>query len=417
MGDVMRQYWMPFARSAELPTPDCAPLRVRLLGEDLIAFRVTSGSVGLVANHCPHRGASLFYGRNEDEGLRCVYHGWKFDVTGACVDMPSEPPECNFKDKVKAVAYPCQERGGVVWTYMGPREPPPPLPDVEGNLDRESNVSTMIRDCNYLQGLEGDIDTAHFAFLHTGHMTDDDLDAANPLRYYVKHRAARYDVIDTDAGICFGATRPSDDGETCHWAIGNFLLPFYTQLPGGPLGDKKETRAWVPMDDEHTMIFTMFVPLRSSVVNASSLRITAPRGRGFGSGEMVPDTTGWYGRSRPKADGSNDYLLDRAAAKRGEGYAGFPGLVAEDQAMSESMGPITDRSREHLGPSDTMIIRTRMRLLRAVRAFQDRGETPIGVETPALYRQHSGSVILPRSADWVEATRHRRLGLVEESKV
>ena len=145
MGEVMRQYWIPFARSAELPAPDCAAVRIRLLGEDLIAFRVTTGQVGLVANRCPHRGASLFYGRNEQEGLRCVYHGWKFDVTGACVDMPSEPPESTFKDRVRAVAYPCHERGGVLWTYMGPRRTPPPLPDVVGNLDSESSVATVIR--------------------------------------------------------------------------------------------------------------------------------------------------------------------------------------------------------------------------------------------------------------------------------
>jgi len=417
MGEVMRQYWIPFARSAELPAPDCAAVRIRLLGEDLIAFRVTTGQVGLVANRCPHRGASLFYGRNEQEGLRCVYHGWKFDVTGACVDMPSEPPESTFKDRVRAVAYPCHERGGVLWTYMGPRRTPPPLPDVVGNLDSESSVATVIRDCNYLQALEGDLDIAHFALLHTGHMTEDDLDGENPLRYQIRQRAARYAVVDTDVGICFGAYRPAIDGETRHWAIGNFLLPFYTQLPGGPLGAKRETRAWVPMDDAHTMTFTMFAPMLASRLSPTSLRLTKPRGRGFGTDEFAPDTTDWYGRSRPKADSSNDYLLDRAAVQRGESYAGLPGLVAEDQAMSESMGPIADRSREHLGPSDIMIIRTRMRLIRAVQAFRDRRETPVGVDDPARYRQHSGSIILPRSADWAEATRDLRMAPVEESKV
>jgi phthalate 4,5-dioxygenase len=413
MGDVMRQHWIPFARSAELPAPDCAPVRIRLLGEDLIAFRVTSGRVGLMGNHCPHRGASLFYGRNEQGGLRCVYHGWKFDVTGTCVDMPSEPPECTFKDKVRATAYPCQERGGVLWTYMGPRHTPPPLPEIEANLDPESNVGTVIRDCNYLQALEGDLDIAHFALLHTGHMTEEDVDAENPLRYQIRQRAARYAVVDTDAGICFAANRPTDDGETCHWSIGNFLLPFYTQLPGGPLGAKRETRAWVPLDDEHTMTFTMFAPLLGERLSAGSLRITIPRGRGFGFDEFVADTTDWYGRSRTKAVASNDYLLDRGAVQRGESYAGLPGLVAEDQAMSESMGPISDRSREHLGPSDIMIIRARMRLLRAVQAFRDRRETPSGVDTPALYRQCSGSIMLPRSADWAEATHDLRMATVQ----
>ncbi|MGH2519771.1 MAG: Rieske 2Fe-2S domain-containing protein, partial [Chloroflexota bacterium] len=142
MGEVMRQYWLPGALSTELPAPDCDPLRLRLLGENLIAFRVTSGKVGVVQNSCPHRGASLFFGRNEENGLRCVYHGWKFDVTGACVDMPNEPAESNFKSKVKAVAYTAAERGGVIWIYMGPRQDnPPSLPDLEANMLPEGQCS------------------------------------------------------------------------------------------------------------------------------------------------------------------------------------------------------------------------------------------------------------------------------------
>src|SRR5438477_7991473 len=130
MGALIREYWIPALISEELPTPDCPPMRVRLLGENLIAFRSTSGAPGIFAHACPHRGASLFFGRNEEDGLRCVYHGWKFDVTGQCVDMPSEPAESNFKGKIKAVAYPCRERGGVVWCYMGSRSTPPELPDL-----------------------------------------------------------------------------------------------------------------------------------------------------------------------------------------------------------------------------------------------------------------------------------------------
>src|SRR5215210_1389733 len=173
MGDLMRQYWMPAIRSDELPSPDCPPLRVMLLGEQLIGFRTTSGAVGLIQNACPHRGASLFFGRNEEEGLRCVYHGWKFDAGGACVDMPSEPAESNFKNKVRARAYPCKERCGVVWTYMGQRQTPPPLPDLEPNMLEEGRwaVGNLQRDCNWMQALEGDIDTVHVPFLHGGHRT------------------------------------------------------------------------------------------------------------------------------------------------------------------------------------------------------------------------------------------------------
>src|SRR4051794_27113295 len=172
MGNYLRQYWIPALMPNELPAPDSPPVRVRLLGENLIGFRVTSGAVGLVQNSCPHRGASMFFGRNEEEGLRCVYHGWKFDVAGACVDMPSEPAESNFKNKVRTVAYPCVERNGLIWTYMGPRsrDDLPPLPDIEHNMiDAGKNrVTALHRPCNWMQGWEGEMDTVHAAFLHYG---------------------------------------------------------------------------------------------------------------------------------------------------------------------------------------------------------------------------------------------------------
>src|ERR671935_148152 len=154
MGNFMREYWVPAMLSSELPAPDSDPVRVLLLGEKLIAFRDSNGSVGLVANNCPHRGASLYFGRNEECGLRCVYHGWKFDTKGVCVDMPNEPAESNFREKVRAVAYPCQERGGGIWTYMGPRQEPPPLPDLEPNMlpDGQWGVNAIQRECSWLQG-------------------------------------------------------------------------------------------------------------------------------------------------------------------------------------------------------------------------------------------------------------------------
>ncbi len=173
MGNLFRQYWLPAALSSELPSPDADPLRLRLLGEDLIAFRDSNGAVGLIQNNCPHRGASLFFGRNEEAGLRCVYHGWKFDVDGHCIDMPNEPTESDFRTRVKATAYPTRERGGIVWAYLGPRPTTPPeLPDLEANNlpDGEFMVSAIQREANFLQGLEGDIDTSHFSFLHFGHL-------------------------------------------------------------------------------------------------------------------------------------------------------------------------------------------------------------------------------------------------------
>src|SRR5678816_529030 len=261
MGDLIRQYWIPVLLTSELPEPDCPPVRVRLLGENLIAFRVTSGKVGLIQNHCPHRGASLFYGRNEEEGLRCVYHGWKFDCAGACVDMPSEPAESTFKEKVRARAYPCVERNDVVWAYMGSRTAPPPLPDLEPNMlaRGEYVVQKVLRECNWFQGLEGDIDTGHLSFLHLGAVKPEDTKPGSFDYYNVADRAPRYDVVDTTFGTSYGAYRPAE-ADTYYWRIAHFLFPFYTMIPTGILGMQVLVRAWVPVDDEHVMFWSMGVP-------------------------------------------------------------------------------------------------------------------------------------------------------------
>jgi len=248
MGELMRQYWMPAALSSELPERDGAPLRVRLLGEDLIAFRTTSGTVGLVRNSCPHRGASLFYGRNEAEGLRCVYHGWKFDVSGRCVDMPNEPEESNFKQKVRAVAYPCVERAGLIWAYLGPRETPPPLPELEPTLLADASIQIYQRECNWMQALEGDIDTCHTVFLHLGSVSADEAPAGSWAHYSLADRAPRYEVSDMDFGVMYGAYRPAE-ADTNYWRIANFLFPFYAMVPTGVLGLEIRVRAWVPMDE------------------------------------------------------------------------------------------------------------------------------------------------------------------------
>jgi phenylpropionate dioxygenase-like ring-hydroxylating dioxygenase large terminal subunit len=410
MGDLMRQFWMPAVRSDELPSPDCPPLRVKLLGEELIAFRATSGKVGLIQNACPHRGASLFFGRNEEEGLRCVYHGWKFDTAGACVDMPSEPAESNFKNKVRARAYPVEERNGVLWAYMGPREVPPPLPDLEANMVEGAVVNTVLRDCNWMQALEGDIDTVHFIFLHYGHLKLQDTYEGGFFNYQVKSPAAGYAVNNTDFGTCYGAYRPAEP-DTNYWRIANFIFPFYTQVPPGTLAVKRQFRAWVPMDDDHTMFWGVSAPMDAAVENdPESQKRPFKRVQ-----EMLPDTTGWYGRSRPKAQRHNDYLLDREFQNSGESYTGLPSVFLEDQAITESMGTIYERDREHLGTSDTMIIYTRRALLRAARALRETGETPLGVDQPELFAQRSGGVVLPRSANWFEATAELRKAFVHHT--
>src|SRR5260370_4587107 len=198
MGKLMREYWVPAMLSSELPQADCDPLRVMLLGEQLIGYRDSNGKVGLVANNCPHRGASLFFGRNEEAGLRCVYHGWKFDVGGNCIDMPNEPAESDFRTKVKAVTYPCQQRGGIVQTYMGPRHYPPPLPDHEGNM--QPNADQFVRatqlQSNWLQILEADIDTSHVGFLHYGGPTAEDQIPRTLSEYHLRAQTPALRVID-----------------------------------------------------------------------------------------------------------------------------------------------------------------------------------------------------------------------------
>src|ERR1700737_3966190 len=229
MGNLMREYWVPVMLSSELPQGDGDPVRVKLLGEQLIGFRDSNGKVGLLGNICPHRGASLSFGRNEEAGLRCVYHGWKFDTAGNCVDMPNEPAESDFKTKVKALAYPTRERGGIVWVYMGTRtaENLPPLPDLEGNMlpDHQTGIGIFQRECNWMQALEGDIDTAHVGFLHQGAISADSVPEGSWAKSALSDRAPRFKVLDIDGGVTYGTYRAADPGNT-YWRGGPFLCPF-----------------------------------------------------------------------------------------------------------------------------------------------------------------------------------------------
>jgi phthalate 4,5-dioxygenase len=405
MGDLMRQYWIPALRSDELPSPDCPPLRIKLLGEELIAFRTTSGAIGVIQNACPHRGASMFFGRNEEEGLRCVYHGWKFDVTGACVDMPSEPAESNFKTKVRTKAYPVIEKNGIVWAYMGARETPPPLPDFECNLVGEGVVRSMLimRECNYMQALEGDIDTSHLAFLHLGANKWEEQEPGSFEYYALRDRAPRYDVIDAPFGTSYGAYRPAEE-DTYYWRVAHFLFPFYTMIPSGKLGEQILVRAWVPLDDENTMYWGMMIRFE-----ADSPRVLRdqPRPAQRDNG-LVPNTTASLGRFRLRQNAANDYEIDREKQAKGINFTGLDNVPLEDQAITESMGTIYRRNQEHLGTSDVMIIRTRRRLINAAKAFAENGTIPPGVDNPEWYRVRSGGIILPRSADWIEATQALR---------
>ena len=431
MGDLMRQYWVPALMPNELAVPDCPPLRVRLLGENLIAFRTTSGDVGLIQNSCPHRGASMFFGRNEEEGLRCVYHGWKFGVTGACVDMPSEPAESNFRSKVRTRAYPCVERNGIIWTYMGPRAVPPPLPELPPNLVEEHNTTIKeMRECNYMQALEGDIDTVHAGFLHGGHViAERDTHPATIGYYAAKTRAARFVTRPNEIGFTFAAVRPAES-TTEYWRTGHFLLPYFTMNGPGLMPLKNRAQLWVPVDDEHTMVWVVepadHLEKHRNGTGIGGLKEggTSPgprpsnplfQGRGGQWTILEPNSSDWLGRFRPAQNEHNDYLIERDLQRHLEmdptkpptgTYSGIPGGAdIQDAAVQESMGGVYDRTMEHLGTTDAMIIQTRRRLIAAAKALREHGTVPPGVDEPTLYRLRSGGALLPKGVNGLEILR------------
>jgi phthalate 4,5-dioxygenase len=403
MGEVLRCFWQPFALASELAGPDCDPLRVRLLGEDLVAFRDTSGTPGLLAANCPHRGASLFFGRNEHSGLRCVYHGWKFDTHGTCVDMPNEPAESDFKHKVQAVAYPVQERGGVLWAYLGSELDMPRPPELEWTHVPRTHryVSKRVQSCNYLQNVEGEVDSSHVSFLHSKGTAADSA-GIQDLRssrtdYMTRDRAPRFFVLPTEYGMMIGARRDAEE-DSYYWRITQFLMPTYTMIPV-PVGAPLSFTAATPIDDESMMGFT----------------VTWHPDRPLADDE-VSQIESWLGvhaevdpRSfKPLRNRDNDYLIDRALQRSGRSYTGIRGIREEDMAVQESMGPVCNRTIEHLGSSDLAVIAMRRRLLDALRARSERGETPYEARNPDAYRVRSAAVVLPRQVAWDEGTREAR---------
>jgi phenylpropionate dioxygenase-like ring-hydroxylating dioxygenase large terminal subunit len=408
MGELLRRYWLPLVESEELGPPDGPPRRVRLLGENLVAFRDSGGQVGLLDQRCPHRGASLFFGRNEEGGLRCVYHGWKFDSEGRCLETPTEPSE-TFARGVRARAYRCVERNGVVWAYLGPAAAEaPPLPDLGWAVAAPENRSTLtyLRACNWLQALEGDVDTAHLGWLHA--RMDETGRRRLPARADDPHRdkvaqdlSPVLSVVDHSAGVTIAARRNDDDGRH-YWRISQFLMPIFTSVPA--TGRLRRAKAWVPLDDEHTLVW------ERNWDPSEALSVEQRRGRAGrvpGSG-MHDDGDEPLSRGRFVASRDNDYRIDRERQRT----ASFSGLEesapVQDAAVQESMGPIVDRSREHLGASDEAIIRVRRRLLEAARALRDGGVEPPGIRSPESYRLRGCQLVLPPGADWQEASREEQ---------
>ena len=397
MGELMRQYWIPAAKSSEVPAQG-HPLRLMLLGEKLIAFRDAEGRVGVMDHRCPHRCASLFFGRNEDGGIRCVYHGWQFDTDGNCVDMPNLPPDQDFKQKVKAKAYRVTERAGLIWVYMGARAEAPPMPEIEATLVDEAELQPMFaqRECNWLQALEGDIDTSHFGFLHVGSVRPEQVGDDNLLRYQVGNRAPAYHVADTDWGTMYSAYRAAEDGNT-YWRFAHFGFPFWTWVPQGEITDRVQARAWVPMDDTHTMFISLTWTKMSRM---PPLKDGKPIPGAKPAIDYLRPSTDWFGRWRPAANAANDYMIDRDAQRNDVIYTGISHIHMQDQAITESMGSIVDHGFEHLAPSDQMITRTRRRLLLAARAWRDKGIVPPGVDKPDIYARARSGECVAAGTDW-----------------
>jgi phenylpropionate dioxygenase-like ring-hydroxylating dioxygenase large terminal subunit len=402
----MRRYWIPALLSWELAEPDCPPVEVRLLGEELVAFRTTDGTAALIDAACPHRRVNLFWGRNEENGLRCVYHGWKFDATGQCVDMPSEPASSNFKDRVRVTAYPTYETGGVVWAYMGPAEkkPEPPLYEWTQVPPEQRGLSKVWEECNWLQSMEGGIDAGHAPILHR---------AINPATQQPggfrgmrtqPGFATTEEVEPTNHGVMSARLSELSDGKV--WVrINQFVMPFHTFFPAEIYDPKSEGgieykpfingHIFVPMDDENTMTYNWIGRFAGAPFSADEIR-AHEHAKGRGEGELLANF-------RKKRNQDNDWLIDRRIQKT-ETYTGIAGNHNQDHAVQESMGPIVDRTKENLVSTDNGIIMARHRLIRAAKAFVEKGVMPPGID-PEHQKVRSVAIVLPADVPYKEGAK------------
>ena len=391
-GELFRRDWQPAALSSELPENDGSPVRVRLLGEDLLAFRDTTGAVGLVDAYCPHRRAPMFFGRNEDCGLRCVYHGWKFDRHGDCTDMPSEPAGTPLQAKVKMKAYPTYEKAGIVWAYLGPKDKQPAPPDYEWMRapDTHRFVSKTFEDCNYLQGLEGGLDTAHVSFLHNNNISNKEWGGADG--------APQLDVEVTDYGYYYISTRRKGPDHR-YVRVYQYIMPFQ-QIRSNVLGyagkrpktPKFDGHLWVPIDDTTTNIYNFMYAYSPEIPLPRDFAIAYETASGRGPDALIP------GSFKLKQNLSNDYLIDRALQKN-QTFSGIVGVNTQDMALQEGMGPIVDRTKEFLGTTDRAIVTMRRLLLEATHAVE-RGEDAKGAD-PAKHRgMRAYDDIIPADKRW-----------------
>ena len=348
MGDLMRRYWMPALLSEEMPEPDSPPVQVRLMGEELVAFRDSQGRVGLLDEHCAHRGTSLFYGRNEECGLRCIYHGWKYDVEGNVLDTPAEPAESVIRHKVKQLSYPTHEAAGIIFAYLGPIEKKPVFPAYLWTKLPASHtyITKCMQDCNYLQGLEGECDSSHLSFLHREFSREGDQ------ALYAFDSAPAYEIEETDFGLRLIATRQAAGGQQ-YVRVSSFVPPVSCWIPAR----NKEIHTYIPIDDTHSWRWDFgYFPDREAQPEDINRKP-----------EIGPN----YRRLRTSA---NHYLQDREVQRR-QTFTGIENFLNHDSCATETMGPRFDRSKEHLGVSDKAVIAVRRCLVDAARAFE-RGKEP-----------------------------------------
>ena len=397
MGEAMRRYWMPALLSWELPEPDCTPVRVKLLGEPLIAFRDTNNRVGLLDEFCAHRGVSLWLGRNEDCGIRCVFHGWKYDVNGQCVDQMNEPE--SFAQKVRLKAYPTLELGGIIWAYMGPREQQPPAPKFELTQvpDDRRVVTKSWEECNWLQALEGGLDTSHAAILHRRFTEDADKTGMGPSNFRVRGGAPKLEVETTDYGYRYFGVRPL--GAEGSYVRGyHFVMPF-TQIRASQYQPDYKAwepwisgHFWVPADDDSCMVYNWVYSFGDQPLNEREKEQSW-----HGNALDDVDPAGNFRKVRNK---DNNWLIDREIQKTTT-FSGILGINTQDHAVQESMGPIQDRSREYLGPADKAIIVARQLLLQATRAVEQGGR-PLGAND-SYYHLRAIERVVPPDVDWSAA--------------
>ena len=358
MGRLMRCYWIPALLSEEIPAPDCPPVRVRLLGEDLVAFRDTSGRIGLLGEHCAHRGTSLFFGRNEDCGLRCIYHGWKYDVAGKVLETPAEPAGSDFHNKLQHIAYPCQEIAGIIFTYMGTPENLPLMPHYEWTdlPPRQMFPVKSFLECNYLQGVEGDFDSSHTSFLHNNNLQN-----AERLK-----RDGAPTLVAEETGYGMRAVSIRKFGaEQNYVRTSPYIMPSFSIVPGPPTAkfeddDIRGFRFWVPIDNRSTWLYILNM-----------------RQKPFDDTERKSLRSWVENDYRRKRNYHNDYLIDRQL-QRSHLYSGIQAVnpAEQDGCATETMGPICDRSKEHLGYSDKTIIALRKLLLGALSDLADGKQPP-----------------------------------------